>query len=90
MAYEILDENRIPVVLGVSEVDGTTTIPIKANPAVHAMKCLKGSTGSDLSGDDDARDENRKPAFFAVSATDGVTPVAVYCDINGNLLIQTT
>ena len=31
------DENRVPVILGVSTVDGETPTPIKVNPATGAV-----------------------------------------------------
>lgn len=87
---EILDENRISVVLGVDKTDGSTVIPIRANPTVHGLCILKDLAGSDNGGNPDPRNENRKVAFFAVSAVDGVTPVAVYCDsVTGSLLVRT-
>lgn len=91
MANAPIDENRIPVALAVSETDGKTVIPIKANPTVNAMCIINGLTGIDKGGNPIPRDDNRKVAFFAVSADDGVTPVAVYCDeTTGALLVRTT
>lgn len=88
MAYEIIDENRIPVALGVSNADGETIIPIQANPVTCALKTDKSIGGSDLGQGNDKRDENRKVAFMAVSAVDGVTPVAIYADsVTGALLV---
>ena len=85
----ILDENRIPAMIAISDADGSTVQSIIGNPANHALGALDGTTGTDKNGDIDPRDENRKIAFFAVSATDGVTPVAVYCDSStGKLLIN--
>lgn len=86
----ILDENRIPVALGVSDTDGTTIVPIKANATGNSLCTLKGTTGTDYGQGDDKRDENRKVAFMAVSAVDGVTPVAIYADsVTGALLVKT-
>lgn len=88
MAEAKRDENHVPTILGVSNVDGVTTIPIKADAADHALHIDNGLAGSDLSGDVDARDENRVVAFMAVSAVDGVTPVPVYATADGKLLVR--
>ena len=81
----ILDENRIPVAIGVSDADGTTLLPIKAMSTAKSLMVLDGVGGTDKSTNNiDPRDENRKVAFFAVSAVDGVTTVAVYCDSTTN------
>lgn len=87
----ILDENRIPSIIGVSENDGSTLISIKADATSHSMMVVSGLGGADHGGNPDPRDENRKVAFFATSAVDGVTPVAVYADATtGGLLIRTS
>ena len=87
----ILDENRIPVILGVSNDDGSSVIPVYVNPSNHGLFVDDDITGIDLGGNPDPRDENRKVAFFAVSSEDGETPVAVYVDASTNkLLIQST
>lgn len=85
----VLDENRIPSIIAVSSDDGSTLIPVKANPVNKALKVDDDTGGTDKStNENDLRDENRKVAFFAVSSDDGVTPVEVYCDSSGNLLIN--
>lgn len=87
----ILDENRIPVAIGVSNADGTTLLPIKAMSATNSLMVSDGVGGTDKSTNSiDPRDENRKVAFFAVSAVDGVTPVAIYCDSTTNALLITS
>ena len=83
----VIDENRIPVVQGVSNADGKTILPVYANPVTHALGMTAGLGGSDLSGDVAQRDENRKVAFMAVSAVDGVTPVEIYVDSTTNKLL---
>lgn len=83
----VIDNNRIPAMLAVSDADGSSVLPVYANAATNSLKVDDDVTGSDLGGNPDPRDENRKIAFFAVSAVDGVTPVAVYCDSVTNALL---
>lgn len=90
MAEAKRDENHVTTILGVSNVDGVTTIPVQADPSNHALKIDNGLAGSDLSGDVDARDQNHVVAFMAVSAVDGVTPVPVYATADGKLLTRSS
>lgn len=86
------DENHVTTEIAVSNADGSTLLKLrsKADPQHHLL-VLNGLSGTDLSGDVDARDENRVVAFMAVSAVDGVTPVPVYIDSATNsLLIRKT
>lgn len=86
---EILDENRISVIQGVSNTDNETLIPICANTTMNALCVDNNITGSGVDTINDARDEDRKVAFMAVSAVDGVTPVAIYADsLTSRLLIN--
>jgi hypothetical protein len=63
---------------------------VQANPVqFNSLKVDDASTGSDLGPTgNDPRNDNRKVAFWATSSEDGVTPVAVYCDEDGLLLID--
>ena len=91
MTQAIRDENRIPTILGASDADGTTPLPVYAIAATNSMKVNNGVGGSDLSDNIDIRDENRVVAFMAVSAVDGVTPVPIYVDAATNsLLVRST
>lgn len=83
----VIDNNRIPALLAVSNADGSTVLPVYANASTNALKASDALTGSDLGGNPDPRDSNRKIAFFAVSAVDGVSPCAVYCDSVTNALL---
>jgi len=83
----VIDQNRVPAALGVSNANGSSVIPVYGNPANNAMKADDNTTGSDLGGNPDPRDANRKVAFMAVSSVDGVTPVAVYVDSATNKLL---
>ena len=85
---EILDQNRIPVIQGVSKTDGVTLVPVMANPLTHTLLTIAGGAGVASSGNS-PRDEDRKIAFMGVSSVDGITPVAVYVDpVTNSLLIS--
>ena len=84
------DQNQIPVALGTSNADGSSTLPIKVS-ASHAIEADDGDSGSDLSGDNANRDNNRVPTIMGVSSDDGITPVPIYIDnLTGKLLIKST
>ena len=83
------DKNKVPTLLATSNADGTTVLPVEANPTNNSLKVDDDTTGSDLSDVPTRRDENKVPAFMAVSDVDGVTPVPVYIDsVTSGLLID--
>jgi len=85
------DNNQIPTILGTSNADGKTPVPIYVDAADHSMCVEDAATGSDLSDDDADRDDNGIPVMMAVSSADGKTPCAVYVNAaNNKLLIQST
>jgi hypothetical protein len=85
----VKDQNRIPVILGVSNTDGETPISPYVNPTTHEIMVDANTGGSDLSGDDAYRDENRVTTMIGVSSDDGETPVPVYVDsVTRKLLIS--
>jgi len=88
MSQASKDENDISTLLGTSDSDGRTTIPIRANPNTHALSTSAGSDGSDLGPENAPRDENDVPALLCVSSADGVTPVAVYATSDGRLKVM--
>lgn len=91
MTSVIRDSNRVTALLAVSNADGETLVPVKANAVTNQLMGEDGVGGTDFSGDDAERDENYVVAFMAVSETDGVTPVPVYADaLTGALLIKST
>lgn len=84
----VLDENRIPAIIAVSNTDGSTVLPVYGNSANNSLSVDDDITGTDQGGGDpDRRDVNRKVAFMAVSSVDGVTPVEVYVDATTNKLL---
>lgn len=84
------DENGVPVLLAGSNVDGTTIIPVSADPSSHRLKVSDGTTGSDHGPTNAPRDENGVPALMGVSSSDGITPVVAYATPEGKLLIKTS
>jgi hypothetical protein len=88
MATAKKDNNRVPVLLGTSSVDGVTPIMVKVD-ASHVLSSNCDVGGSDLSPTDDAaRDENRVPVLLGVSSADGITPVQIYVNANGEILLD--
>ena len=85
------DNNQVPVMLGISSVDGVTPKPASVIASTHRVQVENGSGGSDLSGDDAKRDNNQVPVMMAVSSADGVTPVPVYINpANLKILVKST
>ena len=83
------DQNRKPVIMGVSNIDGSTPTAPYVNPTTHELMVDNGSTGTDLSGDEAYRDGNRVTTMIGVSSDDGVTPVPVYVDsVTKKLLVS--
>jgi len=80
------DENGVTTVGAVSELDGTTVIPIAAS-VDFKLKVNIVSTGANNGGVVSGHDENHETTLIGVSATDGVTPIPIYADANGFLLV---
>lgn len=82
------DENRVPGLLGISIIDGITTMPIFVNPANGALKIKYVTGGSITPTTSTPRDENRVTASFMTSSADGVTPLPIYVDNFNNLIVK--
>lgn len=83
------DENNIPTLIGVSEMDGETILKVAANPTTHRLLVNINTTGSDMGRENPAyRDENNVPVLMGVSEVDGITPVMIYVDNAGRLLVD--
>lgn len=82
------DANRVPVMFGALNTDGSTVTPVKADPTGHYILTDDNTTGSDHGPTNDLRDQNFKTGLMAVSSADGVTPVVLYVDAAGELLID--
>lgn len=90
MANASHDENHVPTLIAVLNSDGSTIVPIKADPTNHGLEVSDGTTGSDNGPTNAKHDQNHVSTLVAVSSADGVTPVVVYADSSGNLLVQST
>lgn len=80
MENAIRDENRVTTLIGISNADGLTTVPIYVNPTTHRLKTAHGSSGSDLSDNFAPRDENFVPGLLGASSDDDGTAIPVYAD----------
>jgi len=89
MANASRDNNNIPVKLALLNTDGSTLVPVQANPSTHSLKYDDGVTGSD-NGGHISRDENFVTTMCAVSSSDGTTLVPLYATSAGKLLIKST
>ncbi len=90
MANAVKDQNNVPVMIGISSADGTTILPVYADPTSHLVQVSDAVTGSDLTGDNALRDENRITTMLAVSDVDGSTPVPIYVNSSNQLLVKST
>ena len=82
------DDNFVNPIMGVLNTDGKTIISIKGNPSNHSLKISDGTSGSDNGPENAIHNENDIPTLLATSSSDGETPIAIYCDSNGNILIN--
>ena len=83
------DDNRIPALLATSMADGKTVMAVKADPVSHKM-LVNTIDSANFSHTNAQKDANRVSAIWGTSNVDGVTPIPIYCDANGQLLIQFT
>ena len=90
MIQAIKDNNGINSALAILNTSALTPSLLKAREGFHALHMSNGTTGSDYGGTPAKRDDNMVPVIMALSETDGVTPVALYCDSDGKLLVDTT
>jgi len=75
------DQNRVTVLLGVSNVDGVTPTPVYVNPVSHAVLVSGASDGlTPVVGTKIKRDSNRVPVGRGVSSADGTTPLPYHVD----------
>ena len=82
------DQNRVTVIFGSLNTDGSTPTMVEADPTTHTIKTSDGTTGSDFSDAPVERDQNHVPGLMAVSEVDGITPVPLYVNSDGELLID--
>ena len=84
------DENNRPTAICVSQNDGTTIVPITANPTSHGVSISTSmSTDNGNNGGNAMLDENSVPVFMALSSHGDGTLVEVYADpITGAILVE--
>ena len=85
------DENNRPTVICASDNDGTTIVPIVADPNLHTLRCSDDVTGVD-NGNNDGNailDENSVPVWTALSSDGSGDIIEVYGDsITGAVLVD--
>lgn len=82
-----------PTLICASKLDGTTIVPIKADPTTHALINDDGATGTDNgnNGGNAMMDENMVSVATALSSDGSGAIVEIYGDAsNGKLLIKST
>jgi hypothetical protein len=85
------DKNHKSTIIGVSNVNGTTIIPIYGNPATKSLKVDDNTTGSDYGNNQGIAmiDENRINVATALSSADDGSIIELYGDpITNKLLIN--
>lgn len=87
MAQAKRDQNRIPTLIGVSTVDGTTPLPVFANPTTHALTASL-SVGIMPLEDKASIDENRVKSLLGVSSVDEITPIPIGVNSSDNGLLM--
>lgn len=85
--YTPRDNNHVPVLMGLSCIDGVTPVPIAINPTTGAVVTDNLSSISFSPSEIAPRDENSVPVLMGVSSVDGVTPVPLYVNADGEILI---
>lgn len=88
MTDAIKDQNRIPVLMGVSYVDGVTLVPIKIDSTNGGVEVDAVNTFSGTVNTTALRDENHVPILMGVNSVDG-TQIPVYVNpTTGGILID--
>jgi hypothetical protein len=91
MANAVHDDDHNPTILGVSNADGVTTIPVQASPSTHALNVEDATTGTVTNSTNASRDDNHVVAWFALSSAGDGTRVPIAVDpANGSLLVRST
>lgn len=89
MTDAIRDNNHIPVLLGLSYVDGTTLVPIVINSSNSGINIDRVNTVS-TAAMNAARDENHRATLMAVDSVSG-NPIPVFADPStGGILVGTS
>lgn len=87
------DENDRPTMIGVSNVDGLTIIPLQAEPIGHGLEVSDAATGTDNGNNDGIAmiDENGVSVLTALSDANDGTVIELYIDsVTKKLLIKSS
>ena len=84
------DENSRPTAICASKNDGTTIVPIQADPTTHYVRVSSVmSANNGNNGGNAMLDENSRPVFMALSSAGDGSLVEVYADpVTGAILIE--
>jgi hypothetical protein len=89
MTDAIRDNNHIPVLLGLSYVDGTTLVPIVINSSNSGINIDRVNTVS-TAAMNAARDGNHRATLMAVDSVSG-NPIPVFANPStGGILVGTS
>lgn len=87
------DENDRPTMIGVSNSNGTTIIPLQAEPIAHGLEISDDTTGADNGNNSGIAmiDENGISVLTALSNVNDGTLVELYIDsVTKKLLIKSS
>ena len=89
MTNAIHDNNRIPTLLALSYVDGTTLVPIKVNSSNNGIEVDRVNTVS-TAAQNAVRDGNHRATLMAVDSVTG-DPIPVFANpTTGGILVGST
>ena len=86
MTEAIRDQNHIPVLLGVSYVDGTTLVPIAIDATTSGLCTDKINTISFSPDTVAIRDENRQTVLMGVNSSTGLSCPVFVDPVTGGIL----
>ena len=82
------DDNGTNSLIGALNTSGELIVTVLSNPSTHKLYIADGLTGANYGGGVSLKDNNFATSLTGVSYVDGKTPVVIFCDINGNLLVD--
>lgn len=88
MAYAAKDQSGTNSLIGVLDSSGSLVIAVQANPSTHRLHVADTVPGANNGPTTSLKDGNFVSTLIGTSYVDGVTPVPIYCDVHGNLLVD--
>ncbi len=89
MANAKRDENDVATALGVSSVDGQTTLLLTVDPVTdYLLVEVSSDSLTPTPATQDKIDQNDQKTKYGVSSVDGVTLIPIRTDSNGVLLVE--